>query len=128
MNGPTLREVAEATARIGCIRMFWGAQRPCAEYTDRELCASCMAKKALEAPVADEHTKVVTILSDYNISPWGEVLCASCKHPHSEGAWSDRDPDDGTCWNAGSLVCGCPKFITPSVQKMRLERAKRNRL
>lgn len=31
---------------LGCIRMFWGARRPCAEYTDgRELCAPCELRR-----------------------------------------------------------------------------------
>ena len=71
------------------------------------------------AATARPGTKIVAILDDYPVSPWGEVLCASCNHPHTDGAWSESDPDDGTCWNAGSLVCGCPKFITPPVKRMR---------
>jgi hypothetical protein len=47
-----------------------------------------------------------------------EPKCVRCGHGHNEGSWSDRDPDDGTCWNAGSLVCGCPKFITAPVAEL----------
>jgi hypothetical protein len=66
--------------------------------------------------------KLVQISEDVIVSAWGEPLCAQCKHPHTDGSWSDTDPDDGTCWSAGSLVCGCPKFITPAVQRLRLAR------
>lgn len=66
--------------------------------------------------------RLAVIAEDVLVNEFGEPLCASCKHGHTEAAWSDRDPDDGTCWNAGSLVCGCPKFITPSVQAMRIAR------
>lgn len=52
-------------------------------------------------------------------------LCAFCHHGHTEAAWSDKDPDDGTCWNAGALVCGCPKFITQDVADIRHARLTR---
>jgi hypothetical protein len=55
-----------------------------------------------------------------------EPVCQYCGHGHTEAAWSDRDPDDGTCWNAGSLVCGCPKFITPQVAAIRRNSRLRN--
>ena len=74
------------------------------------------------AMTAPDGKKIVAILEDYPVSQWGEILCASCNHGHTEGAWSESDPDDGTCWNASSLVCGCPKFITPSVKRMRAAR------
>ncbi len=51
---------------------------------------------------------------------YGQPLCASCHHPHTDGAWVETDPNDGTCWSAGALVCGCPKFITPAVKRMRM--------
>jgi hypothetical protein len=64
-------------------------------------------------------TRNVAILKEYEVSDWGVPLCAFCKHGHTEAAWSDRDENDGTCWNAGALVCGCPKFITPAVARIR---------
>ena len=67
------------------------------------------------------------VADDVILSSFGEPLCARCHHPHTDAAWVSSDPDDGTCWNAGSLVCGCPKFITPAVQKMRQERWERER-
>ena len=43
-----IEEKARAVA-LDCIRMFWGARRPCDEYTDgRELCAPCALRAALE--------------------------------------------------------------------------------
>ena len=63
------------------------------------------------------------VAEDVRLNQFGEPLCAVCEHGHTEFAWSDRDPDDGTCWStAGPLVCGCPKFITPAVQRIRLSK------
>lgn len=75
----------------------------------------------------DKYRKMALILRDYEVSPFGEVLCAACHHSHSDGSWTERDPNDGTCWNAGSLVCGCPKFITPAVHRIRMDEWKRRR-
>ncbi|HET9613729.1 MAG TPA: hypothetical protein VFP22_02860 [Candidatus Limnocylindrales bacterium] len=49
-----LREAARAAANLTCIRMFWGAARPCPEYDDgRELCATCQCRAALAASGED---------------------------------------------------------------------------
>ena len=45
------RALLAKVAELGCIRMFWGAARPCAEYTDgRLLCVVCSARKVLADP------------------------------------------------------------------------------
>lgn len=59
---------------------------------------------------------------EYEVA-FGQPLCADCRHPHADAAWVNTDPDDGTCWSAGSLVCGCPKFITPAVRRRRAARS-----
>jgi hypothetical protein len=39
--------------------------------------------------------------------------CARCHHSHKELPWSEKDKEDGTCWDtSGPLICGCPKFIS----------------
>ena len=61
------------------------------------------------------------------VNDWGTPICAACKHGHDEGSWSDRDPNDGTCWSAGAFVCGCPKFITQSVAEIRRKESERKK-
>jgi hypothetical protein len=36
-----LEDALRGIANIGCIRMHWGARRPCREYGDREPCPPC---------------------------------------------------------------------------------------
>ena len=44
----TLERAIRKASEIGCIRMHWGARRPCDEYTDgRELCAPCALRVQL---------------------------------------------------------------------------------
>lgn len=86
--------------------------------SETEPCPTCM--QPVPVPQRGDHDYGLSLRpldspSEGTLDP----LCARCKHGHTEAAWSDKDPNDGTCWSAGFMVCGCPKFITPAVAAIR---------